>query len=396
MPEDQSSAAPGEEAVPVMVPNMDLAQALFTVQAAASSAEEKQEAKTLLEVEITAGNMAPFYKLVCEELKWSVDEAKLKQMEEDNSKEIEKLDNKVKDADENLGEIEQRDAHMEKAEYLVKIGNKEAALTALRQSYEKTTMLGHKLDNVFLQLRVGFFFLDNDVISRNLEKASSLIDEGGDWDRRNRLKVYAGYYALIVRDFKLATEKFLDSISTFTCYELMSYPKFVNCTVLASMITLKRADIGTKIINGSEILENLHQLPETSRYLHSLYECQYADFFKALASVEGQLQQDRVLAVHCSYYVREMKIRAYAQLLESYRALTLTYMANAFGVTEEYIDRELSRFISAGRLNCKIDKVGGVVETNRPDSKNAQYQAVIKQGDILLNRIQKLSRVINL
>ena len=27
--------------------------------------------------------------------------------------------------------------------------------------------------------------------------------------------------------------------------------------------------------------------------------------------------------------------------------------------------RELSRFIAAGRLNCKIDKVGGVVETNR-------------------------------
>jgi len=36
--------------------------------------------------------------------------------------------------------------------------------------------------------------------------------------------------------------------------------------------------------------------------------------------------------------------------------------------------RELSRFIAAGRLHCKIDKVGGIVETNRPDSKNYQYQ----------------------
>jgi len=55
----------------------------------------------------------------------------------------------------------------------------------------------------------------------------------------------------------------------------------------------------------------------------------------------------------------------------------------------------LSRFIAAGRLHCKIDKVGGIVETNRPDKKNAQYQATIRQGDLLLNRIQKLSRVIN-
>ena len=37
-------------------------------------------------------------------------------------------------------------------------------------------------------------------------------------------------------------------------------------------------------------------------------------------------------------------------------------------------DRELARFIAAGRLHCKIDKVGGIVETNRPDSKNWQYQ----------------------
>ena len=40
-------------------------------------------------------------------------------------------------------------------------------------------------------------------------------------------------------------------------------------------------------------------------------------------------------------------------------------------------------------------QVGGVVETNRPDTKNAQYQACIKQGDFLLNRVQKLGRVVD-
>lgn len=62
----------------------------------------------------------------------------------------------------------------------------------------------------------------------------------------------------------------------------------------------------------------------------------------------------------------------------------------------EFLDTELSRFIAGGRLHCKIDKVAGVVETVRYDTKNSQYQTTIKQGDLLLNRIQKLSRVINL
>jgi len=34
-------------------------------------------------------------------------------------------------------------------------------------------------------------------------------------------------------------------------------------------------------------------------------------------------------------------------------------MAAAFGVGADFLDKELSRFIAAGRLNCKIDKVAG-------------------------------------
>jgi len=378
------------------IPNLDIAQALFTLQAAHTPAKDKDEAKSLLDKEITANNMAPFYKRVCESLKWPLDEAKLKAMEEENKKKLEELDEKIKDAEENLGETEIRDAYLDKAEYTVTIGDKENSMTNLRQAFEKTTTLGHKLDNIFLQIRLGLFFLDSDIITRNMEKASSLIEEGGDWDRRNRLKVYKGYYALTTRDFKTAAENFLESISTFTSYELMTYQKLVEYTILTSIISLKRAELGTKVIKGAEILECLHQLPILKKYLNSLYECQYGEFFTSLTEIESMLLSDRLLSRHSLYYIRQMRVMAYSQLLESYRSLTLQYMADAFNVSVNFIDKELSRFIAAGKLNCKIDKVGGIVETNRPDSKNYQYQAVIKQGDALLNRIQKLSRVINL
>ena len=32
----------------------------------------------------------------------------------------------------------------------------------------------------------------------------------------------------------------------------------------------------------------------------------------------------------------------------------------------------------------------------RPDAKTALYQAAIKQGDLLLNRVQKLSKVVDI
>lgn len=120
------------------------------------------------------------------------------------------------------------------------------------------------------------------------------------------------------------------------------------------------------------------------------------------------MKRNRLLAPHAGFYCKEMRVLAYAQvffdfsknlisqMLESYKSVQLDTMAHAFGVTAEFLDNEISRFIASGRLHCKIDKVAGIIETTRPDSKNAQYQATIKQGDSLLNRVQKLSRIINL
>lgn len=51
------------------------------------------------------------------------------------------------------------------------------------------------------------------------------------------------------------------------------------------------------------------------------------------------MKYDRLLFPHYRYYVREMRIVAYSQLLESYRSLTLEYMADAFGVTIDFIDQ---------------------------------------------------------
>jgi len=235
-----------------------------------------------------------------------------------------------------------------------------------------------------------------ELITQNIDKAQTLIDEGGDWDRRNRLKVYKGLYALSVRQFSQAADCLLDAVATFTSYELMEYKSFITYCVLVSMIALKRPDLREKVVRRSEIAEVLHGLPWVRSFLDSFYCCRYAEFFLQLAGVEAYLQRDRYFARHARFFIREMRILAYAQILDSYQSLSLDSMAKDFGVTVEFIDQELSRFIAAGRLPCKIDQVGGIVETNRPDNKNFQYQAMIKHGDVLLNRVQKLSRVINI
>lgn len=74
-----------------------------------------------------------------------------------------------------------------------------------------------------------------------------MIEEGGDWDRRNRLKVYEGAYLMTIRNFKGAADLFIATLSTFTSTELMEYKDFVTYAVLSSVLALKRVDIKNKV-----------------------------------------------------------------------------------------------------------------------------------------------------
>ena len=76
---------------------------------------------------------------------------------------------------------------------------------------------------------------------------SRLIEEGGDWDRRNRLKVYNGVHLISIRQFKHGGELLLDVLSTFTATELLSYNDFVALTVIANTLSLKRVDLKKKV-----------------------------------------------------------------------------------------------------------------------------------------------------
>jgi len=223
-----------------------------------------------------------------------------------------------------------------------------------------------------------------------------LIEKGGDWDRRNRLKVYRGLHLLSIRQFKRGGELLLDALSTFTATELISYNDFVALTVISNTLTLSRPDLKKKLIAASEVVQVLPEIPILADLTKNLYECHYDKLFIALAQLEQTLLlPSRLLSQHTRYYVREMRILAYSQLLESYRSLTLESLSGAFGVSVDFVDNELSRFIVSGRLHCSIDKVNGIVETNRPALKNAQYETVVKQGDLLLNSVQRLSKVLH-
>ena len=201
---------------------------------------------------------------------------------------------------------------------------------------------------------------------------------------------------MLVRDFKRAADLFIDSVATFTCAELLEYKMFVFYTVVTSAVSQVRPVIKKHILHSPDILSVIRDVPHLKKFSDSLYNCDYKSFFEAFVEISAAVKKDRYLQQHASYYVKEMRLVAYRQFLESYKSVTIGNMAASFGVSPEFIDKELSHFISIGKLNCKIDKVSGVVISNRADQRVNLYTKMVKHGDLLLNRMQKLARALDI
>lgn len=340
------------------------------------------------------GARAGCYARACEELGWAADAALVERMRKANTTRLAELDAKMKDAEENLGESEVREAMLAKADYLLQCGELEAAGKAYEETLAKTVSMGHKIDMELSQIRAAFYAEDFEGARERIERAQKLFAEGGgDWERKNRLKVYEGLFHMMCRRFGKAAELLLDSLATFTSTELLPYETFVLYTVLTAVFTLPRVQLKEKVVDAPEILAVAAKIPNAHALLNAYYECRYRDFMVAFADLIDEVRLDPYLSVHSRYFVREARVAVYSQYLASYQSVTTEAMAAAFGVGLDFLDSELSSFIASGRLNAKIDKVAGVIETRRGDSKTNYYNRAIKEGDALLNQVQKLTRV---
>lgn len=153
------------------------------------------------------------------------------------------------------------------------------------------------------------------AVKTSIAKAKQQCDEGGDWERKNRLKVYEALFSMATRDFKRAANLFLDSIATFTTYaaggacvgvpvwwclcdgvpqpfcsptplyptpstELFAYETSIFYTVVTALVALDRVSIKAKVVDAPEILTVIHKVPHLEPLLNSLYGCKYSDFMK--------------------------------------------------------------------------------------------------------------------
>lgn len=253
-----------------------------------------------------------------------------------------------------------------------------------REIIEKEPSLSLKMDIYLCFIRLAIITNDKNMLSRNILKATGIFESTCDWDRKNRFKVYFGLYNLMKGDFKKAAELFSESLASFDAKELLPFEKVVFYLVFSGLLGFNRLDIKKHIIDNSEIQKHaqLLKLPEC------YYDCDYQNYFRILSDFLNFCIKDPFLLVFINHFCKELKIKAYNQLLTSYKSLHLTKMAELFNTNQSYIENDLVDFINDGKMGCMIDKVSGTVHiTNSINS--SENEICVLSGEKVLKCIKK-------
>lgn len=135
--------------------------------------------------------MAPYLESITAQLSLGDTSALLDRLKAKNKEELERLDGKIEDARQNLGETDISDSLKARASYLARIGHKvpscvfirpqmlipaqELALEAYAAALEKVVGIGSRIDLRLAMIRVAFFHGDLSIIADNVEKAKSCV-----------------------------------------------------------------------------------------------------------------------------------------------------------------------------------------------------------------------------
>ena len=197
-------------------------------------------------------------------------EDQLKALEATHSEKLEELEKAVEDAGENAGDMEVLDARISVARYCAQCLDPTTALGAYQKVMDLPKLsTGKKMDALMESARLAFFYKlqgPNESPDHFIDLAEKLSEKGGgDWDRRNRLKVYRALAKLWHRDTVGASPLLLEGMATFSCNELCCYSDFLVYAMLANLLHLERPKVHEKILQGPEILAVQLEIPNVVR-----------------------------------------------------------------------------------------------------------------------------------
>lgn len=313
----------------------------------------------------------------------------LEKQKNDLNNKQEEIDDEERQANETAGDSEIFAAQMKRVKCKYISGDNDTE-EYFKKIYEKAIGSNIRIDILF-QLLHYYLAIDptSAKVRSTIKKIEGILEDEGDWSRRNRFSVYKSVLAINTKQLDIASNLSVAASLTFASSDFIPLETLALLCVVSSIPTMPRPELKTKIIECSDFIQIYKENPVISNLLFSFYECRFKEFFYSLLDIYNELHNQRLQCSTSAYIVRELRLMAYKQFLRSYHSVHLQSMATTFGVSVQFLDNDLSQFIATNRLQCKIDAVNCTITLHHGDEKSLQYTKLLQNGDTLFAKIQK-------
>ncbi|EZG73835.1 putative 26S proteasome non-ATPase regulatory subunit 6, partial [Gregarina niphandrodes] len=263
--------APGHPA-DAIVPTYEVFALRHSVRSQDLTPDERARAKSDMLKLIDQDNMVVFYERVCSEFDWSVDTNLVSKMKAENTKNLKELQDAITEAEKQYGDVEIKDGKLAIAHHYCRIGDWQTAQERYEDLLDAKALDSTSKVNIYLTLmRIALFEKDVTKCQEWLDKAEKQFEVAGDWETRNRVRVYeAMHLAQNLRKFEKAAELLISSLATFTASELLSFEHFVTLTVLLSAASLERPILKQNVQRSPEVLQVLAGKSRLATFFNSL------------------------------------------------------------------------------------------------------------------------------
>ncbi|ORY80914.1 26S proteasome subunit RPN7-domain-containing protein [Protomyces lactucae-debilis] len=166
--------------------------------------------------------------------------------------------------------------------------------------------------------------------------------------------------------------------------EVICLNDIANQTVVIALAYFDRKTLSSELLNNSNMTPVLELEGNAREALECFYKSRYADLFKVLEIMRGDLLADMHLEPSAVQHLfSRIKKRSLIQFAKAFKSVSLTRMVNEFGKTPDELEQLLEELIMSDELpNARIDAVRGLLvleATNATDATMAKTLAMGKQ-----------------
>lgn len=314
-------------------------------------------------------------------------------IEKHKKEKYEKFQEQIVTHEETGNEQDIIDVEIDKVKYACAILEDAAVIdTMITETLAKTKSNQTRIQFYFYQAKYALSVRNFALFSTNIDKLAGLVEKDGDWDARNRFNVYSGLNSLLQSNFTAAAPSFIAVIPTFSSTDIIGLDEAMVIAMYLGVITLSRKDLIDKLVESPEIIQTLVNHPLPQSFLETLYQCQYSKFYTLLPQIHTALLRSPYLGPIAARYLKEARVVSYRQFLTAFQIVKIDAFAKTFGVSPDFLEKDICSLIGTGRLNCTINAVERVLELQRTQNKNTQFTQIIQQADVIVNKVNKLTQ----